>query len=95
MALNLDRNTAEEDAKYVKACQSGDKTALNPLHKKYFEKLIRFFEKRKIGKQDAEDLAQDTFIEAFGKINTIRDPKSFNDWLFKIARGKEARWNTF
>lgn len=35
---------------------------------------------------DAEDLAQETFIKVYKKINTLKDPKKAKSWLYSIAR---------
>lgn len=35
---------------------------------------------------DAEDLAQETFIKAYKKINTLKDHKKAKSWLYSIAR---------
>ncbi len=35
---------------------------------------------------DAEDLAQETFIKAYKKIDTLKDHKKAKSWLYSIAR---------
>lgn len=35
---------------------------------------------------DAEDLAQETFIKAYKKIDTLKDYKKAKSWLYSIAR---------
>ncbi len=35
---------------------------------------------------DAEDLAQETFIKVYKKINTLKDHKKAKSWLYSIAR---------
>ena len=37
-------------------------------------------------KEEAEDLAQDTFVQAFNKLSALRDPSRFQSWLFRIAQ---------
>jgi RNA polymerase sigma-70 factor (ECF subfamily) len=34
----------------------------------------------------AEDLAQETFILAFRKLSSLRDPRKFQSWIFRIAQ---------
>lgn len=36
-------------------------------------------------KEDAEDLLQDTFVRAFGKIDSFKGNSSFKTWVFSIA----------
>ncbi len=35
---------------------------------------------------DAEDLAQETFIKAYKKLDTLKDPDKAKSWLYSIAR---------
>lgn len=37
---------------------------------------------------DAEDIAQDVFLKAFGKISSIKDAAKFRSWLFSIAMNR-------
>lgn len=37
-------------------------------------------------REDAEDIAQETLLQAFRKLNTLRAPEALNTWLFRIAR---------
>lgn len=36
--------------------------------------------------EDAEDMAQDTFIRGYRNLSTLRDPSQFGAWITKIAR---------
>lgn len=38
--------------------------------------------------QDAEDLLQETYLTAFLKLDTLKDPAQFKPWLLQIARNK-------
>lgn len=35
---------------------------------------------------EAEDLTQDTFIQAYRKIDSLKDNRKFQSWLFRIAQ---------
>ena len=37
-------------------------------------------------REEAEDLAQDTFIQAYKKLSSLRDPLKIQSWLFRIAQ---------
>ena len=39
-------------------------------------------------KEDAEDITQDTFIEAFTNLDSLKQPLSFKNWLSRIAANK-------
>jgi RNA polymerase sigma-70 factor (ECF subfamily) len=47
--------------------------------------------RRRFGPQDAEDLAQETFIQLVGNPTAIRNPKSFLMRLARDAAGMQAR----
>ena len=81
------------DAELVQCCQEGDQEAENALCRRYWGFLHRFF-KQETGKNspDAEDLVQETFIEALRSLKTISTPSSFRWWLRTIARRVLARW---
>ena len=52
-----------------------------------YQKEIINFHFRFVGNRfDAEDLAQETFIKAYKKINTLKDPEKTKSWLYSIAR---------
>ena len=41
---------------------------------------------------DADDIAQETFIDAFRKLDTLREANKFAHWLMRIARNKACDW---
>jgi len=45
----------------------------------------RFFGRLGYPAQDAEDLAQETFVQAFGRIASFRNEGPFKSWLFAVA----------
>src|SRR5258705_8683163 len=48
---------------------------------------------RMTGKSDvAEDLAQETLLEAWKHLHSLRDPQRFSSWLVGIARNVCLRW---
>lgn len=40
----------------------------------------------------AEDIAQDTFIDAYYKLETYNNTYAFSTWLFKISTNKGLNW---
>ncbi len=81
------------DAELVRCCQEGDPAAENMLCKRYWGVLHKFFKQKMGGNNvDAEDLVQETFIEALGSLRTLLNPGSFRWWLHTIARRVLARW---
>ena len=72
-------------------CQAGDEAALAELIAR-FSPGLRFF-LRSLADQpaSADDLLQETWLDAYRKINTLRRPEAFAAWLYRIARDKAFR----
>lgn len=76
--------TAEEQ-KLVSASQSGDASAFESLVRQY-QKMIHSLAFRMSGSwADAQDLAQETFIQAYRQIGNFRGDSQFSSWLYRIA----------
>ena len=80
------------DAKLIQRVLSGDDTAFSTLVQKY-QKPVHALVWRKIGDfHIAEDLTQDTFLKAYQKLATLKDPQSFAGWLYVIATNHCKTW---
>ena len=66
--------------------QSGDQAAFGQVYNLFFPKIYRFIYFRVSHKETAEDLAEDVFLKAFGKIAGVKNPDSLEAWLYQIAR---------
>jgi RNA polymerase sigma-70 factor (ECF subfamily) len=55
------------------------------LFDRHYEEAFRFFIRRGFGKEEARDLAQETFLRAIRGLESLRDPASARTWLFSIA----------
>lgn len=83
------------------ATQNLSRDIFTDLVKKHQLLLTSFLYRFTTSKEDAEDIAQETFAKAFQKIDTFRGDSSFKTWLFSIAinlardhlRAKK-RWTT-
>ena len=81
------------DAQLLQSYQKGNEVAGNVLFQRYRVLLHKFFKKRISGnREDAEDLVQETFLEALQSLEGIQFPESFGAWLYTIARRVLARW---
>ncbi len=80
------------DAKLIQRVLSGDDTAFSTLVQKY-QKPVHALVWRKIGDfHIAEDITQDTFLKAYQKLATLKDPQSFAGWLYVIATNHCKTW---
>jgi RNA polymerase sigma factor (sigma-70 family) len=66
----------------------GDSTAFGQLVQKYqafvFTIVIRIVKVR----EEAEEVAQDTFIKAYESLSSFRGDSKFSSWLYSIAYRK-------
>ena len=81
------------DVQLLQRYQKGDEQAGSVLFQQYKAPLHRFFKGKISGNnQDAEDLVQETFLEALKSLKKGQSPTSFQAWLYKIATRVLARW---
>lgn len=67
-------------------CQNGCLQSFERLVDQFELRIVNFLNKMVGSRQDAEDLAQDTFVKAYKNIHRF-DPKyKFTTWLFTIAK---------
>ncbi len=76
----------QTDAALVKNTLNGDKTAFGQLYDRY-AKLVRVICYDTTGDWvTAQDLAQESFLRSYTKLNNLKDPDSFGPWLISITR---------
>ena len=82
----------EDDVQLIRKILSGDDTAFSILVNKY-KKSVHALAWRKI--QDfhhAEEIMQDTFLKAYKKLPTLKNPNQFAGWLHVIANRLCIDW---
>ena len=76
------------DGHIVHQCLSGNTEAFALLVDKYKERIFALVY-AKVGQfQDAEDLTQDIFLNAYKKLSTLRRWDNFYSWLYSIAANR-------
>jgi RNA polymerase sigma-70 factor (ECF subfamily) len=81
MADAIETTTAE----CVEAAQAGDQTAYARLVELYQHAVFTQCRRLTSNRADAEDLAHDTFVQAFTQIRQLREPARFAGWLRTIV----------
>ena len=82
-----------DDAQLIQRVLEGDDTAFSKLVKKY-QKSVHALAWRKIGDfHIAEDITQETFLKAYQKLSTLKEPQSFAGWLYVIAANYCSTWH--
>ena len=72
----------------VKRARRGDLKAYDVLVKRYQERIYATIYHMTSNHEDANDLAQESFIKAFQALKAFRGGSSFYTWLYRIAVNK-------
>lgn len=77
---------ASVDAGLVAAARAGSDAAFARLVERH-QAPVRAFLRRLLGRNwdEADDLAQDVFVTAWGSLGRLKDPAGLRSWLFGIA----------
>jgi RNA polymerase sigma-70 factor, ECF subfamily len=74
-----------QEARLVRAAQSGDRLAFGTLYEQY-GRLVHGILLAHVSYHEAEDLMQDVFVKALERLPALREPAAFCGWLIAIAR---------
>lgn len=74
-----------EEQTLLDKCTKGDVHAFEELVEQYQQGIINHAYSMFLNREDALDMAQETFIKAFNAIASFNRQSSFKTWLFRIA----------
>ena len=80
-----------QDAILVRRALHGESAAFGVLVDRYLPAVRAQAYGRVRTRVDAEDVAQDAFLAAYEKLDTLREPQQFGAWLLGIGRHCAAR----
>ena len=76
----------QDEESLVRRAQQQDREAFAQLYEEYFDKIYRYVVLRIGNKTEAEDLAQQVFLNALRSISSFKwKGVPFSAWLFRIA----------
>jgi len=81
-----------EDGSIIYECLSGDTEAFGILVDKYKASIYAYVYSKIRSFQDAEDLTQEVFLQAYRNLRSLRHWESFAFWLHRIARNHCNKW---
>jgi RNA polymerase sigma-70 factor, ECF subfamily len=81
-ALNLAK---ESDEALVAAAKCGDTEAFGDLVLRHEQKVLAVAQRITNNREDAQDVAQETFHKAFCHLNTFQEKSRFSTWMTRIA----------
>jgi RNA polymerase sigma-70 factor (ECF subfamily) len=93
MAEPVARNDSElsapaDEVVLVQRARQGDLTAYDELVQRYQERIYATVYHMTSNHEDANDLAQESFIKAFQALKSFKGGSSFYTWLYRIAVNK-------
>jgi RNA polymerase sigma-70 factor (ECF subfamily) len=73
------------DPELVRAALGGSELAFRALVERYQRGVLSLVGRIVGNREDAEDVAQESFVKAFTRLDTFDPAYKFSNWLFKIA----------
>jgi RNA polymerase sigma-70 factor, ECF subfamily len=83
---------SETDAELVRRTIRGEVRAFDVLADRYYRAVGGYLLRRVQRPDVAEDLTQETFLEAFRSLRAGRLPEIFAGWLYGIAHNRLGKW---
>ena len=74
-----------EDIFYIEAVRKGNVAAFSTLVERYQNMVYSLALKLLKKPEDAEEMAQDTFVKAYQKLDTYEGKSKFSTWLYSIT----------
>jgi RNA polymerase sigma factor (sigma-70 family) len=80
--------SSANDADLVRAAQAGDRQAFSTLFERWFDRSYDVAWRIVRNRDTAAEVAQDTFLAAWTKLDTLRDADAFGGWVLRTSRNK-------
>jgi len=74
------------DEHLVQAARAGEAAAWEELVRRHHSPLVRFLSAQTGDPEAGSDLAQQTFLDAYRRLDRLTDGQPFAPWLYQIAR---------
>ncbi len=97
--------SGSSDARLVEAARQGDQSAYGELVQRYEQRLIRVICRFLRDVDLSEDLAQETFLKVYSRLDQFDPSRRFGPWLFRIGvnltldylrrKKRRVRWSLF
>lgn len=78
----------DELKRIIEKVQVGEAGSFKALYEAYIKRIYNFAYRLVDTREDAEDIAQETFIIVFNEIKELKDPDRFESWIYRIARNE-------
>lgn len=101
----LNEPSGGSDARLVDAARRGDQAAYGELVQRYEQRLCRVIYRFTRDLEMSEDLAQETFLKVYERLDQFDTSRRFGPWLFRIGvnltldylrrKKRRYRWSLF
>lgn len=81
-----------DDADLIAETLAGQTAAFGKLVQKYQDRLFNTIAHLAGNSEDARDIVQEAFVQAFVKLESFRGSSAFYTWLYRIAFNISAGW---
>jgi RNA polymerase sigma-70 factor (ECF subfamily) len=79
------RPSAEDEARFIERLVARDERAFNALVEAYQARVFALVLRMLHNRAEAEDLAQEVFVQVFKAIGTFRGESKLSTWVYRIA----------
>jgi RNA polymerase sigma-70 factor, ECF subfamily len=84
------QTVSSDEKQLIRECLAGRTEAFGELVIRYQDRLYNALVGILGSRDDARDVAQDAFVQAFQRLKTFRGQSAFYSWLFRIALNAAA-----
>ncbi len=79
---------AKDEPVLIEAAKRGDAEAFGVLVERYMPRALAFARQMTGNRADAEDLVQDAFVKAYGKLGSFRGGSEFYTWFYRLLANR-------
>jgi RNA polymerase sigma-70 factor, ECF subfamily len=84
----FEKSLKTKQAEIIRKARAGDLEAFHAIHEEYARRILNFIYRMVDNREDAEDLTQNVFLNAFHDLKSLQDDGRFEPWLYRIARNE-------
>lgn len=80
------------DARVIRRVLAGRRNDFGALVRRYLPSVLAVAKSHLGNPADADDVAQESFLAAYQRLDSLREPDKFPSWLLTIARNTAISW---
>jgi RNA polymerase sigma-70 factor (ECF subfamily) len=90
----MEKRSVEQiyDEWLVIRCQGGDEKALSELIGRWQRRLNAYVWRLTDGHDDSADIVQEIWVNVIKRLNDLKDPTCFPQWVYRIATARCVDW---